>query len=140
VKKTELGGGTNLKMVSFDTGQAINLAETGQKMLALIEKDLLRINVLKEEYLRVTRPTSQEEVGLVSLSMSSFKMFLSTEQSEDHYRRSSFKVFDRDMKEIGLLEISISFIQLRRDLLEPPAEGTLEHDSFLNSKVCSCIC
>lgn len=35
-------------MVSFDTGQAINLAETSQKMLAAIEKDLLRVNVLKE--------------------------------------------------------------------------------------------
>ena len=73
---------------------------------------------------------------MVTLSISSFKTFLKEEQSEDHYRRSSFKILNGEQKEIGLLEISISFIQLRRGLTEPPLEGTIDHDSFLNSKIC----
>ena len=55
-----------------------------------------------------------------------------TEQSEDHYRRSTFRLYGQEKDEIGSVELSISFIQTLKDTPQL-GSGLLQPDSFLNS-------
>ena len=57
-----------------------------------------------------------DEIAFVSLALKSFKKFILAEQSEDHYRRTTFKLFDFDENEIGQIELSDSFVRIRREL------------------------
>jgi hypothetical protein len=72
----------------------------------------------------------------VGLTLESFRRYLQSEQSEDHYRRSTFSVYDKAAKRVGSLELSISFV---RPLRAPPLEKQKEPDpanslgSFFNS-------
>jgi hypothetical protein len=54
-------------------------------------------------------------LAFVSLALRSFKKYLLTEQSEDHFRRTTFKLFDTKEKEVGQIELSVSFIRIRRE-------------------------
>jgi len=81
-----------------------------------------------------------KELAYMSLSLKSFVKYLQTEQSEDHYRRATFKLFDEKDLEIGQLELSVSFIRARRDpkiILEEQSSSEKPQDiqaSFFNSQ------
>lgn len=83
-----------------------------------------------------------QELASVSLTMMSYKKYLMSEQSEDHYRRSTFKLFDESRREVGQIELSVSFIRVRRDFgdsFSATLGGQEFPGSFLTANKCNLL-
>ena len=94
---------------------------------------------VRKKELRTYRKGEIEELGQLALTLKSFRKYLLAEQSEDHYRRTAFKILDFKDKEIGQVEISVNFIRLLRSDLEADNEAKPKSEipaGFLSSHKC----